>query len=163
MDFDRFIRQKDFRAIFNERFRFAAALALDLKRNPEFLDIMKRMESIESAMAQARELARIENTFGAWEVLERVYRAHSDDQDLNRMRGDYAVEASAFASIISQAEKSRTQGDFSRALFGYLEARGMYPASFFVEEGIRECVASILESERRVVTAAVPSEEAAVE
>ena len=35
---------------------------------------MKRMEAIESAMAQVRELARIENTFGAWEVLERVYR-----------------------------------------------------------------------------------------
>ncbi|MGC6506355.1 MAG: hypothetical protein ACON39_07270 [Coraliomargaritaceae bacterium] len=163
MDFDRFVRQKDFRAIFNERFRFAAALALDLKRNPEFLDIMKRMEAIESAMAQARELARIENTFGAWEVLERVYREHSDDQDLNRMRGDYAVEASAFASIISRAEKSRSQGDFSRALFAYLEARGMYPASFFVEEGIRECVSSILESERRVVTAEVSSEEAAIE
>ena len=81
MDFDRFVRQKDYRAIFNERFRFAAALALDLKRNPEFLEIMKRMEAIESAMAQARELARIENTFGAWEVLERVYREHSDDQD----------------------------------------------------------------------------------
>ena len=163
MDFDRFVRQKDYRAIFNERFRFAAALALDLKRNPEFLEIMKRMEAIESAMAQARELARIENTFGAWEVLERVYREHSDDQDLNRMRGDYAVEASAFASIISGAEKSRNQGDFSKALFAYLKARNMYPASFFVEEGIRECVASILESERRVVTAEVTSEEAAME
>lgn len=158
MDFDRFIRQKDYRAIFNERFRFAAALALDLKRNPEFLDIMKRMEAIESAMAQARELARIENTFGAWEVLERVYREHSDDQDLNRIRGDYAVEASAFASVISLAEKSRKQGDFSKALFAYLEARGMYPASFFVEEGIRDCVASILESQRSVVSAAMPME-----
>ena len=163
MDFDRFVRQRDYRAIFNERFRFAAALALDLKRNPEFLDIMKRMEAIESAMAQARELARIENTYGAWEVLERVYREHSDDQDLNRMRGDYAVEASAFASIISRAEKSRNLGDFSKALFAYLEARGMYPASFFVEEGIRKCVASILESQRSVVTAALPAEEVATE
>ena len=73
------------------------------------------------------------------------------------------MEASAFASIISGAEKSRNQGDFSKALFAYLKARNMYPASFFVEEGIRECVASILESERRVVTAEATSEEAAIE
>ena len=43
LDFDRFIRQDDYRAIFNDRFCFAAALALDESRNVEFLDIMKRM------------------------------------------------------------------------------------------------------------------------
>ena len=151
LDFDRFIRQNDYRAIFNDRFRFAAALALDGGRNQEFLEIMKRMEVIESAMAQATELSRIENAFGAWEVLERVYREHSDDQELNRMRGDFAVEASAFASVISRAEKAQGRGEYSKALFAYLEAQQLYPASYFVEEGIRKAV-DVMLVDRAVIT-----------
>jgi hypothetical protein len=148
LDFDRFIRQDDYRAIFNDRFRFAAALALDAERNAEFLDIMKRMEMIESAMAQAKELSRIENTFGAWEVLERVYREYPEDQDLNRLRGDFAVKASQFASVIANAEQARKKEDYGQALFAYLEAQKLYPASFFVEEGIEESVDAILISKR---------------
>lgn len=148
LDFDRFIRQDDYRAIFNDRFRFAAALALDQDRNAEFLDIMKRMEVIESAMAQAQELSRIQNTFGAWEVLERVYREYPEDQELNRLRGDYAVKAAQFASVIAKAEQARKKEDFGQALFAYLEAQKLYPASFFVEEGIEESVDAILEDRR---------------
>lgn len=144
LDFDRFIRQDDYRAIFNDRFRFAAALALDNDRNEEFLSIMKRMEVIESAMAQAKELSRIENTFGAWEVLERVYREYPEDQELNRSRGDYAVKAAQFASVIASAEDAREKQDYGKALFAYLEAQKLYPASFFVEEGIQESVEAIL-------------------
>ncbi len=73
VDFDRLIKQKDYRAIFNDRFRFAAALAMDNARNGEFLDIMKRMETIETSMAQAKELARLNNNFAAWELAEKNY------------------------------------------------------------------------------------------
>jgi hypothetical protein len=152
LDFDRFIRQDDYRAIFNDRFRFAAALALDKDRNAEFLDIMKRMEVIESAMAQAQELSRIENTFGAWEVLERVYRQYPEDQELNRLRGDFAVKAAQFASVIASAEQARKKEDYGKALFAYLEAQKLYPASFFVEEGVQESVEAIL-SDRAIAVA----------
>lgn len=37
---DRLLRQKDKRAIVNDRFRFAAALAMDGARNEKFLEIM---------------------------------------------------------------------------------------------------------------------------
>lgn len=144
LDFDRFIRQDDYRAIFNDRFRFAAALALDEGRNAEFLDIMKRMEVIESAMAQAQELSRIQNAFGAWEVLERVYREYPEDQELNRLRGDFAVKAAQFASVIASAEQAREKENYGKALFAYLEAQKLYPASFFVEEGIAESVDAVL-------------------
>ena len=113
---------------------------------------MKRMEMIESAMAQARELSRIENTFGAWEVLERVYRQYPEDQDLNRLRGDFAVKAAQFAAVIASAEQARKKEDCGKALFAYLEAQKLYPASFFVEEGIEESVDAILR-DRLVVVA----------
>lgn len=164
VDFDRFFKQNDFRAIFNDRFRFAAALNQDGKRNNAFLDIMKRMEVIESALAQARELSRISNHYGAWEVLERVYREHSDDAVLNRMRGDYAAQAAQFASVISAAEISRGRQDFSLALIQYLNAQKLYPASFFVEEGIETCVLAILEerSEAAVAISVDPEAKASV-
>jgi len=111
---------------------------------------MKRMEVIESAMAQAQELSRIQNTFGAWEVLERVYRRYPEDQELNRLRGDFAVKAAQFASVIASAEQARVKGDYGKALFAYLEAQKLYPASFFVEEGIQESVDAIL-SDRAIV------------
>jgi hypothetical protein len=159
LDFDRFIHQDDYRAIFNDRFRFAAALALDNERNVEFLDIMKRMEVIESAMAQAHELSRIENTFGAWEVLERVYRQYPEDQELNRLRGDFAVKAAQFASVIASAEQARKQEDYGKALFAYLEAQKLYPASFFVEEGIQESVDAILADRVAVAVKGAQSDE----
>lgn len=159
LDFDRFIRQNDYRAIFNDRFRFAAALALDQERNAEFLDIMQRMEVIESAMAQAQELSRIQNTFGAWEVLERVYRQYPEDQELNRLRGDFAVKAAQFASVIASAEQARKKEDYGKALFAYLEAQKLYPASFFVEAGIQESVNAILSDRIEMSTREAPSEE----
>jgi len=144
-DFDRYLRQNDFRAIFNDRFRFAAALADDEERNEQFLDIMKRMETIEAAMSQARELARIENDFGAWEVLERAYRDYPDDQDLNRMRGDYAVRASEFAFAVSQAEDAMEDDHIAEALNAYLDAAELYPASYFAQVGREAAVDGILD------------------
>lgn len=148
LDFDRLIRQKDYRAVFNDRFRFAAALAMDAARNEEFLNVMKRMEQIETAMAQAKELARIKNTSGAWEVLERAYRQHPDDQELNRLRGDYAVRASTYAAAIAKAEDAQVSGDYSKALFAYLKARELYPASFFAQQGIEQCALELFQSRR---------------
>jgi len=148
-DFDRFLRQKDHRAIFNDRFRFAAALAADDERNEKFMEIMERMEVIESAMAQAKELKRIGNSHGAWEVLERVYREHSDDQELNRMRGDYAARASEFAAVVARAEDALAGGNASKALFAFLDAGRMNPGSYFAERGIESAVETILSDRRR--------------
>jgi len=145
--FDRYLRQKDFRAIFNDRFRFAAALAKDEERNASFMEIMERMEVIEAAMSQARELARIENDFGAWEVLERVYRNYPEDQELNRMRGDFAVRASEFAFVVSKAERALENGHPAEALNTYLDAAELYPASYFAQTG-REKAVEIIMNER---------------
>ena len=150
-DFDRYLQQGDLRSIFNDRFRFAAALAKDPDRNEAFIDIMKQMEAIESAMAQAKELSRIKNTYGAWEVLERVYREYPNDQALNRIRGDYAVKASVFASVISRAEEALSDEAFSEALFHYIAAREVYPASYFVEKGISASTEGILNEKEATI------------
>lgn len=144
-DFDRLFSQKDFRGIFNDRFRFAAALAMDNSRNKEFLEIMKRMEIIETSMGQAKELARLKNNFAAWEVVEKVYRQFPEDAELNRIRADLTIKASSFAAAISKAEEAAANGDDWAALLAYLKAKDIYPMSTFANDEISELSNKILE------------------
>lgn len=145
LDFDRLLSQKDYRGIFNDRFRFAAALAADPSRNGEFLEIMKRMEVIETSMGQAKELLRLKNGFAAWEIVEKVYRQFPEDADLNRLRADLTVKASSFAAAISKAEESAANGDKWMALLGYLRAKDIYPMSTFANDEISKLSNEILE------------------
>lgn len=144
-DFDRLFSQKDFRGIFNDRFRFAAALAMDNSRNKEFLEIMKRMEVIETSIGQAKELARLKNNFAAWEVVEKVYRQFPEDAELNRIRADLTIKASSFAAAISKAEEAAANGDDWAALLAYLKAKDIYPMSTFANDEISELSNKILE------------------
>ncbi|MDR1283369.1 MAG: hypothetical protein LBK99_21500 [Opitutaceae bacterium] len=143
-DFDRLLAANEHRAIFNDRFRFAAALHNDEARNKQFLDIMRRVEMVETAIAQASELERTRNTAGAWEVIERAWKANPDDLRINKARGDLAVKASAFASLVSKAENDEQQGQLASALLAWLDAREKYPASFFADEGIARLCKEIL-------------------
>lgn len=144
VDFDRLITQKDYRAIFNDRFRFAAALAMDPERNGNFLEIMKRMETIETSMAQAKELARLNNNFAAWELVEKVYLKFPEDVELSRLRSDFTVKASSLAAALARAEEARARGDKWEALVSYIAASKIYPMSSFANDNIRSLSAEIL-------------------
>jgi hypothetical protein len=145
-DFDRLLANGEFRSIFNDRFRFAAALHGDAERTKKFTDIMKRMEQIETAIAQSRELERTKNDLGAWEIVERAYRAFPDDLQINRARSDLAVKASAFASLIAKADVEERQGQRVGALLAYLDAKEKYPASYFADDGIVRLTTDILDN-----------------
>lgn len=143
-DFDRLLSQKDFRGIFNDRFRFAAALAADNARNGKFLEIMKQMEIIETAMSQAKELVRQRNDFAAWEIIEKVYRQFPEDANLNKMRADLTVNASQFASAIANAERAAQSGKLWPALLLYIKAREIYPFSSIANDEISKLAKKII-------------------
>ncbi|MGJ3244135.1 MAG: hypothetical protein ACFE0O_14415 [Opitutales bacterium] len=146
-DFDRLLNQENYRAIFEDRFKFAGALAADPERSETFEGLMRRMETIETALAQARELVRVDNAFGAWEILERVYRQYPEDPELSRRRGDLAVKASSFAAVISRADDARSANRFGEALMTYLRAIDVYPASRFARDGIEAVVEAYLDQQ----------------
>lgn len=143
-DFDRLLSQKDFRGIFNDRFRFAAALAADNTRNGKFLEIMKQMEIIETAMSQAKELVRQRNDFAAWEIIEKVYRQFPEDANLNKMRADLTVNASQFASAIANAERAAQSGKLWPALLLYIKAKEIYPFSSIANDEISKLAKKIV-------------------
>lgn len=144
-DFDRLLAQKDFRGIFNDRFRYAAALAMDPTRNQKFLDIMKRMEVIEASMKQAEQLVRLNNNFAAWEIIEKVYRQFPEDANLNRLRADLTLKASKFAAAIALAEDAKNKGNNWIALLEYLKARKIYPMSTIANDEIVALANKILQ------------------
>ncbi len=143
-DFDHLMEQKDFRGIFNDRFRFAAALATDNARNGKFLEIMKQMEIIETAMSQAKELVRQHNDFAAWEIVEKVYRQFPEDANLNKMRSDLTVNASQFASVIAGAEREAQAGRLWPALLLYIKAKEIYPFSSIANDEISNLAKKIV-------------------
>lgn len=143
-DFDRLFAQKDYRGIFNDRFRFAAALAADQTRNKDFLEIMKRMEIIETSIGQAKELARLKNNFAAWEIVEKVYMQFPEDMQLNKIRADLTVKASAFAAAIAKANEAKTSGDNWAALLAYINAKDIYPMSSIANDEIAKLAKQIL-------------------
>jgi hypothetical protein len=63
------------------------------------------------------------------------------------------------ASVIASAEQARKKEDYGKAIFAYLEAQKLYPASFFVEEGIQESVDAILFGRIIVADEGSPSNE----
>lgn len=145
-DFDRLISNGELRSIFKDRFRYAAALHSDTERNKLFTDVMKRMEQIETALAQSQELQRTKNDLGAWEIVERAYRAFPDDLQINRARSDLAVKASSFAALVARAEAEEKSGQRVSALLAYLDAKEKYPASYFADDGITRLTGEILEN-----------------
>ena len=144
-EFDRLLEQNDFRGIFNDRFRYAAALAMDPTRNQKFLDIMKRMEVIEASMKQAEQLVRLNNNFAAWEIVEKVYRQFPEDANLNRLRADLTLKASNFAAAIALAEDAKNKGNDWIALLEYLKARKIYPMSSIANDEIIALANKILQ------------------
>lgn len=144
-DFDRLIANGELRSIFKDRFRFAAALHNDPERNKVFTDVMRRMEQIETALAQSQELQRTKNDLGAWEIVERAYRSFPDDLQINRARSDLAVKAAAFAALVAKADAEEKAGQRVNALLAYLDAKEKYQASYFADEGITRLTGEILE------------------
>jgi len=145
-DFDRFLAQKDFRAIFNDRFRLGTALASDETRSKLLVDVMKRMEKIEIAIGQAKEFERTSNKYGAWEILEKVYHEFPEDLELNRMRADYALGALDYAAALNTADKAVQRSDYGSAIAQYLRALDIYPAGILAQDGLKAASAAYLDT-----------------
>jgi tetratricopeptide (TPR) repeat protein len=148
LDFDRYLNQKDFRAIFNDRFRLGTALATDETRGKQLIEVMRRMEKIEIAIAQAKEFDRTANKYGAWEVLERVYGEFPEDSELNRLRADYAVGALDYAGALNTANKAFARKDFGTAMVLYLKAMEVYPAGLLANDAMKAAALAYLEAKK---------------
>lgn len=139
-DLDRLIATRSFRQINTDKGRYIAAVVDDPKRQEALTEIITNITTIDIAIQQARKLAEVGNTYGAWETVEQAFKEFPDDPPLSKARSDYATEVAPFVSALKQAEELEERGQTGAGLAWYLKSRQMYPASSYAAAGIKRLV-----------------------
>jgi hypothetical protein len=145
-DFERHLREKNFRQIYQEQYRFAPAI----QGNPELEDAFKQVISnialIETAIAKATEFSKLGQDYAAWEELRsmRDNPTFSQDPQLGKQLEDLTARVSDLTKPLDQARRLEEAGETGSALAWYLKARQAYPNSKFAKDGIDRIVAKVL-------------------
>ncbi len=147
VDLDRLLKERNFRRIFEDKFRFAAAVALDTNRQVRLQEVLDTMQTIEGTLARSREIAKHGDPVGAWEVTERAYQDFPEDTALNELRANLTADAANFVRAIKKAEELENAEQTGSSLAWYLQAQKLYPPSSFAREGIDRLVKQVLPEE----------------
>lgn len=143
-DFNRLVAQKNYRQIFDDKERFIVYTALVPEKRDELRKILGIMTEIEGTILRANEIARLGDSSGAWESVEKMIQRYPDDTKLNQVRGNYSTEAAEFVRSVRTAQKLEEQAEYGSSLAWYLKAQRMYPPSEFARDGIQRMVKIIL-------------------
>lgn len=137
IDFDRLIAQKNYRQIFEDRARYMASVFLYPDRQEQLQKVLENIQTIESAILRAQEMAKQDLYPGAWEALELAFATYASDNILNQARADMTTKSSEFVKALRQAEEFEEEENIGSSLAWYLKAQNLYPASHFAQEGIK--------------------------
>jgi hypothetical protein len=157
LEFDRLISTQSYRQIFNDKGRFIAATVDDADRQEKLTQILTNLQEIEISMKQADALAKGGNAYGAWEIVERMFKRFPDDQPLGTKRSNLATSVAEFVGALKKAENLEERNQAGSSLAWYLKSRKIYPNSTFAQEGIGRLVDRILPDE--IGQAAGPDDE----
>ncbi len=144
IDFEQLAGQKNYRQIFDDRVRFIAALALYPEKQKQLEEVLKNMQTIEGAIAQASAMAVQTNYAGAWETVEKIAPQFPDDTKLSQTRANLTTQAADFVRTLRGAQDLEKKEQVGSSLAWYLKAQKIYPQSEFAGEGIDRLVKRIL-------------------
>ncbi len=144
LEFDRLISTQSYRQIFNDKGRFIFATVDDVERQEKLNQILGNIQEIEISIQQADALSKGGNAYGAWEVVEKMFKRFPDDQPLGTKRSNLATDVAEFVGALKKAENLEERNQAGSSLAWYLKSRKIYPNSVFAQEGIGRLVAKIL-------------------
>lgn len=136
MLFDEAVSRNDYRAIFDRRTEFGAALMRDPKRSTVLKEAVERIGKVNILIAQAEEMASQNNAHTAWEMLLRAAEIDPEDPELARAQARLAPRVANFVSALNEAERAEQSGQYAIALNRFLAAQDIFPASKTCNEGI---------------------------
>jgi len=146
VDLDELLSQHNYREIYNDKMRFIAAAAMYPDRQKQLSDVLGQMETIETSMIQAKEMAKQGDYPGAWEAVEKTFEKFPDDSQLNEMRADLTTQAADFVRTIRNAQDLEQKDEVGSSLAWYLKAQKIYPSSEFAQDGIHRLTEKVLPS-----------------
>lgn len=144
LEFDRLISTQSYRQIFNDKGRFIFATVDDVERQEKLNQILGNIQEIEISLMQADALAKGGNAYGAWEIVEKMFKRFPDDQPLGTKRSNLATDVAEFVGALKKAENLEERNQAGSSLAWYLKSRKIYPNSSFAQEGIGRLVDKIL-------------------
>ena len=147
-DFDRLLREENFREIFKRQYEFAPAVQGDSIKVDALRQVVTNIATIDGAIVLARKVDSSGNSFGAWEALYelRSQQEYSKDPKLGEEIETLTPKVSTFVNAL---QKAKTFEDAKRDQTGssiawYLKALQIYPASEMAEEGFQRLLDRVL-------------------
>jgi len=147
VEFDRLIKEENYREIFDKQLVFAPALRDDEGRQEAMKQALEFIKGAEMATEKANLLMVNGDFFGAWETIELAASKLPDDKKLNRMRADLSGRSAEFVSTINKARDAEQRNEKGYSLTWYVNAQRQYPASKIANEGIDRLSKQLLENE----------------
>jgi len=146
IEFDRYWTEENWRALYENRLKYPAALDGDKPRIAKFEKAMRKVEVVEVALLKAEELSKAQNPAGAWEVLEKASIEWSDDPKLNKAMAELSGLSSDFIKAVKNARNFEAKEQWGASLTWYLQAQAYNPMSEIAKAGIDKTKEKILTS-----------------
>jgi len=143
-DFDRYVQEGNYRAIFDKQLMFAPAIHGDAKREQQLKDAIEKTQKAEVAIQKAGVMSANGDVYGAWETINLAVKDLPDDNKLNSMLGNLAGKGAEFVAAVNHAQEAEARNDFGYSLTWYAIAQRYYPASTIANQAIDRISKKIL-------------------
>jgi tetratricopeptide (TPR) repeat protein len=145
-DFDRLVKEENYREIFDRQLAFAPAVKGDPAREQQLKDALEKVGKAEMAEQKANLLVMNGDVDGAWETIELAVKDWPDDMKLNKLLADLSGRSADFVSAIDNAREAEAKKEIGYSLTWYVNAQNLYPASTIANDGIDRLSKQILSS-----------------
>ena len=147
-DFDRLLREQNFREIFKRQYEFAPAVKGNTTNEDALRTVVTNILKIDTAISVARQASARGNSYAAYEALAdlRSQQEYSKDPKLGEEIETIIPKVSPFVDALQRArtlEDSRRDQTGS-AIAWYLKALKIYPDSEMAEEGFQRLLDKVL-------------------
>jgi hypothetical protein len=143
-DFDRLVKDQNYREMFDRQLEFALAVKGDSAREQQLKDALEKVGKAKMAEEKANMMVLNGDVDGAWETVELALKDLPDDTKLNKLLADLSGRSADFVSSLNKARDAEAKKELGYSLTWYVTAQSYYPPSSIANEGIERLSKQIL-------------------
>jgi len=135
-EFDRLVKEQNYRQVFDKQLAFAAAVQGDMAREEQMKTALEKVKKAEMASEKANMLVMNGDVNGAWETVELATKDWPDDEKLNKLLANLSGRSADFVSALNKARDAESKKELGYSLTWFVTAQNYYPASTIANDGI---------------------------